>query len=215
MNLFWTLSIDATINKPQILGSKTVWSSKSLFGVFTVECTQTTLVGEHNTFSKSLMIKGEWKEYNVTLNQTLYSGYNIRILATRMLKISVKSGTRYDYFDPNVEWVADEWSHLSATWTVGHGIRAYLNGCDMDADDIKGYASAVTRSEPVSTSLPFQLGYSGGWDAAVGTTIDELFVWDGLLNSYQILELYMQGGTMWLKVLPVAMGKGCRFKSRN
>ena len=66
----------------------------------------------------------------------------------------------------------------------------------MDADDRKGYAYTTPRSEPFSLAMPFHLGRSRTADAAAGTTIDELYIWHGLLNSQQIWQLYIQDGTM-------------------
>ena len=101
----------------------------------------------------------------------------------------MKSETSYDYYHPAVEWATDQWSHVAFTWAAGQGIRAYLNGCDMDADDTKGYASSQARQRAFSTWYAFQLR------PVAGTTVDELYIWHDLLNPQQIWQLYIHGGT--------------------
>ena len=98
----------------------------------------------------------------------------------------------FDYYAPGIEWAADQWAHVAFTWAAGQGIRAYLNGCDMDADDSKGYASTKGRRKAFAQWYTFQLG------AAAGTTVDELYIWHDLLNSHQIWQFYIQGATVWL-----------------
>ena len=110
------------------------------------------------------------------------------------LRISVKWATKYDMYHGYVGWIVDQWSHVAITWAAGQGIRAYLNGCDLDADDSKGYAYTMRRTVGFSTWSPFNLmGPSG-------TTVDELYIWHVLLTSHQICQLYIQGGTVWSQV---------------
>ena len=123
------------------------------------------------------------------------------------MKISVKWETNYDYYEPDMKWVANRWSHVAFTWSIGQGIKAYVNGCDMDIDNIHGYASSKKRSSMFSKWYPFLLR------AADGTTVDELYIWHALLNSQQIWQFYIKGGTVWLGVqfIPTCIPIVCSF----
>ena len=125
------------------------------------------------------------------------SGYSIRFDHKNQLKISVKWTASYDYYKSAEGWVEDQWTHLVFTWAAGKRIRAYLNGCDMDADDSRDYAYVETRNEPISASYSFRLGNAdAGRRPAVGVTMDELCIWDEQLNPQQIWQFYVRGGTM-------------------
>ena len=127
------------------------------------------------------------------LDPMLYSGYYVH-LAPNFLRISVKWATKDDMYQGYVGWIVDQWSHVAITWAAGQGIRAYLNGCDRDADDSKGYAYTMRRTMGSSMWVSFNLvGPSG-------TTVDELYIWHDLLTSHQIWQLYIQGGTVWSQV---------------
>ena len=76
----------------------------------------------------------------------------------RQLKIAAKWAAKFDYYKTTNDWIEDQWTHLTFTWAAGNGFRAYLNGCDMDADDSRGYAYDMERSEQVSSSLPGNAG---------------------------------------------------------
>ena len=89
-----------------------------------------------------------------------------------------------------MDWTVDEWVHVTFTWAPGQRIRAYLNGCDMDADDSKGYASSEKRGDRFLMWYAFML-----WGAA-GTTIDELYIWHVQLNSQQIWQFYIRSATV-------------------
>ena len=131
----------------------------------------------------------------------LYPGYYIRFRPQGKLKIAVKWETNYDYYKPDMKWVANRWSHVAFTWSVEQGIKAYINWCDMDVDNIQSYASSKKRSQVFSKWVVFLLG------TANGTTVDELYIWHTLLNSQQIWQFYIQGGTVWLgaKCIPTCM----------
>ena len=111
----------------------------------------------------------------------------------KRMRISVKWRASYEYYyHPVMEMPADQWLHVAFTWAPGKGIRAYLNGCDMDVVDSKGYHSVVDRGTPFSEWFPFML------TAAAGTSVDELYIWHDWLSSRQIWPFYIQGGTEWL-----------------
>ena len=112
--------------------------------------------------------------------------------------ISAKWETRYDYYDTNRgDWVSGQWLHLTFIWKAGEGIRAYLNGCDMDPGNNKGYANSQPRSKNVTAWYPFKVG-SGitGFEDADATTIDELHIWYKTLSPLQIWQIYIQGGSV-------------------
>ena len=125
----------------------------------------------------------------------MYPGYYIRITSSLQLKISVKWTARYDYYKPDMQWAADQWSHLTFTWAAEDGIRAYFNGCDMDVNGDKGYAYPSVRYEEVSRSSAFHFGAGPLRDTIAGTTMDQLCIWHEQLSSNQIWQFYTQGGT--------------------
>ena len=97
------------------------------------------------------------------------------------------------------------------TWKVGDDIRGFLNGCDMDPDDTKGYAYWVSRSEDVTDQYSFKVGSGiNDWEDADGTTVDELCIWYQRLSPLQVWQFYIQGGTVpWRgSVINIAMNGG-------
>ena len=126
------------------------------------------------------------------------TGYYLRFPGASEVKISTKWATDFDYYSADGgEWVPDKWLHLIFTWKAGEGIRAYLNGCDMDPDGSKDYAYSRSRSEDATHTFPFLVG-SGieDWEDRDGTTIDELYIWYEKLSPIQIWQFYIQGGTI-------------------
>ena len=126
------------------------------------------------------------------------SGYYVRFPEASEVKISAKWATHYDYYSADGgEWVSDHWLHLMFTWKAGEGIRAYLNGCDMDPDDSKGYAYSRSRSHDATETYPFIVGSgTDGWEDNDGTTIDEFYIWYERFRPLQIWHFYIQGGTV-------------------
>ena len=113
---------------------------------------------------------------------------------SHQLKISVKWTTRYDYYLPKFEWASGEWSHVTFTWAADDGVRAFLNGCDMDANGSKGYAYTDVRNEAISSSTTFHFGAGSGKESIAGTTLDELCIWHETLSSNEIWQFYIQSG---------------------
>ena len=129
---------------------------------------------------------------------SLQAIYYLRFPGASEVKISAKWATDFDYYSADGgEWVPNKWLHLIFTWKAGDGIRAYLNGCDMDPDDSKDYAYSRSRSEDATHTFPFLVG-SGieDWEDRDGTTIDELYIWYEKLSPIQIWQFYIQGGTI-------------------
>ena len=120
------------------------------------------------------------------------TGYYIWFASPKRIKMSVKWQNSFEYYYPKMDWAADEWSHVTFTWAPGQRIRAYLNGCDMDADDSKQYASKERAGD-------FLRWYAFLLDGPAGTSVDELYIWHVELNSHQIWQFYTQGATVWLR----------------
>ena len=128
------------------------------------------------------------------LKYKFYLGFYIDV-SSQSLKITLKWATGSGHYVVNVEWPIETWSHLIFVRAAEHGIRTYLNGCDMDANDSKSFVYVENRQRSVSYYEPFDLGETGrGNDGAAGATIDELCIWHEQLNSQQILQFYMKGG---------------------
>ena len=122
-----------------------------------------------------------------------YAGYYIWFQFPKRIKMCVKWQNSFEYYYPKMDWAAHEWGHVTFTWAPGQRIRAYLNGCDMDADDSKGYAYTKGRTNSFSRWYEFTLG------VAAGTIVDELYIWHVQLNSQQIWQFYIRGATVWLR----------------
>ena len=144
------------------------------------------------------VVEIEWDHWSIRVYKSHFiSGYYIQFNSEKRLKISVKWASTYDYYKSAKGWVEDQWTHLVFTWAAGKGIRAYLNGCDMDADDSRGYAYNKTRDTDISKSLSFRLGKpEKGRVSAIGVVMDELCIWYEQLNAHQIWQFYVRGGTM-------------------
>ena len=66
----------------------------------------------------------------------------------------------------------------------------------MDTNDNKGYAYVEERRTDFSELYTFNLGANGdGEGAALGITMDEIYVWHEKLNPLHIWQFYTHGGT--------------------
>ena len=109
----------------------------------------------------------------------------------------IKSANDYYYYEANGgEWLPDRWLHVIFTWKSGEGIRLYLNGCDMDPDGDKSYASNKPRLEVVSESYPIKVGAGMTAHPKYDGITDELYVWYEKWSPRQIWQFYLQGGTI-------------------
>ena len=89
-----------------------------------------------------------------------------------------------------------QWYHVAFTWSAGQGITAYLNGCDMDKDKAIGFAYDKERLNVIIQRFTFHFGATvAGELAATGAVLDEFHAWHEQLNSQQMWQYYIQGGT--------------------
>ena len=91
-------------------------------------------------------------------------------------------------YTPAGSWIQDRWVHITFSWYPGSKIRLYLNGCDVDEGDRKGYATTFGRMDSFAGFRPLYLGkYDGGsWYANI--KLDQLQFWYEALPRASILE---------------------------
>ena len=123
-------------------------------------------------------------------------GVYLRYFVNRNIKISIKWEQMYDYYKvPNFPLVT--WIHLAFTWTRQDGIRGFINGCDADVTDSKGYASRTIRDDPITETFRFTVGTGKSGTEGFGRmSVDELMAWNNVLGPAEIWQLFIQGGTM-------------------
>ena len=85
------------------------------------------------------------------------TGVYLRYFINRDIKLSIKWDQMYDYYKvPNFPLLT--WVHLAFNWNRRIGIRGFINGCDADVSDSKGYASRAVRVNPITETIKFTVG---------------------------------------------------------
>ena len=93
--------------------------------------------------------------------------------------------------------VQDRWTHITFSWYPGSNVRLYINGCDVDEDDSKGYAAKFERMSPFTGFRPFYFGrFDWGYQYA-HVKIDQLQFWYEVLPRASIWKVYSEGGWEW------------------
>ena len=123
-------------------------------------------------------------------------GVYLRYFETRDLKISIKWDQKYDYYRvpsfPPLTWI-----HLAFTWDRQSGIHGFINGCDADTTDSKGYASRDLRQQAIHKTYRFTVGTGKNGTVGFGEmSLDELMAWNNVLEPAEIWQLFIQGGTL-------------------
>ena len=123
-------------------------------------------------------------------------GVYLRYFVNRNIKLSIKWEQIYHYYTvPNFPLLT--WMHLAFTWTRQNGIRGYINGCDADVADSRGYPSMAFRDDPIIQTFTFTVGTGKSGTVGFGRmSMDELMAWNNVLEPEEIWQLFIQGGTM-------------------
>ena len=124
------------------------------------------------------------------------SGVYMKYFPNRDIKLSIKWDQMYDYYTvPN--FPLHTWIHLAFTWTRQNGIRGFINECDVDVSDSKGFASRTIRADPITETSRFTVGAGRSGTLGFGRmSLDELIAWNNVLEPAEIWQLFIQGGTM-------------------
>ena len=124
-------------------------------------------------------------------------GYYIMITSGPKFRISVKTKTTYHQYTAP-EFPLNEWVHIVFTWVPSNIglIHLYINGCDADVTNEKGYAYNVVRVKPISKTFKFILGKGRFYRRtyAAFADIDELVFWDQIMGPLEAWQLYIRGG---------------------
>ena len=127
-------------------------------------------------------------------------GYYIAITPRHSIKISVKDASTYHQYEAP-QFPLNEWVYLVFTWPSNGGlIHLYINGCDADATNGKGYAYNLARFQDINKQIRFRVGAGG--IAAVSSAnadIDELLFWDKVLQPLEVWQLFIDGGVVRLE----------------
>ena len=129
------------------------------------------------------------------------SGYYFGTLGQTDLKVAVKISDIFYYyiFTAGESWRLNHWIHITFTWDIHDGIRFYINGCNTDPDESRGYAYTIPRSTAWTGYKRFLIGVGFGY---IRMYMDEFYIWHTALTSNAVWQFYSQGGTPWLAQLP-------------
>ena len=79
-----------------------------------------------------------------------------------------------------------DWMHVVATWKPSYGATLYVNGEMIATDDAPQVFNVVSANdEPL-----FIIGYSPYYNSKLEMTLDELRVWDTVMDDEDVLALY-------------------------
>ena len=143
--------------------------------------------------------------YNIVIMDTggmdTYSvGYWLLITSGRSIKISIKNESMYNQYEAP-DFPLNEWIHIVFTWTPSNTglIHLYINSCGVDATNEKGHAVNLARFRPINNIHKFSIG--SGFDGSrlfANADIDELIFWNQDLGPFEVWQLYVFGGGMWM-----------------
>ena len=124
-------------------------------------------------------------------------GYYIFVTPWRSIKISVKDTSMYHQYEVP-RFPLNKWVHVVFTWPLNAGlIHLYINGCDADAANEKGYAYNLARFKSISEHSRIILG--AGRNASVSyanADLDELIFWERILDPLEAWQIYADGGVV-------------------
>ena len=114
-------------------------------------------------------------------------GYYIYIKTGPSFAISVKTTTTYHQYTAPY-FPLNEWVHVVFTWSASNSglVHLYINGCEEDASNENGFAYNVARFGALNTVHPFVVGNSPYGPTSTKADIDELMVWDQVLDPLQV-----------------------------
>ena len=95
---------------------------------------------------------------------------------------------------PAGSWIQDRWVQITFSWYPGSKIRLYVNGCDVDEDDRKGYATTFGRIDSFAGFRPLYLGKYDGGSCYAHIKLDQLQFWYEVLPRASIWKLYSEEG---------------------
>ena len=124
-------------------------------------------------------------------------GYYIFITPEHSIKISVKDTSMYHQYEAP-QFPLNEWVHLVFTWPSHAGlVHLYINGCDADATNEKGYAYNLARFSSLSSQYKFLLGAAlNGIRSYAHADMDELLFWDRVLQPLEVWQMFVDGGVV-------------------
>ena len=127
-------------------------------------------------------------------------GYWLLIISGRSIKISIKNESMYKQYEAP-DFPLNEWVHIVFTWTPSNTglVHLYINGCDADATNEKGYAFNLARRHSISKTYKCTIGSGRNRGGPFANAyIDELISWDQNLGPLEAWRLYMVGGGLWM-----------------
>ena len=124
-------------------------------------------------------------------------GYWLKTLDDRSIYVSFKDTLTYhQYRGPAIP--LGEWVHITFTWPSNGGlIHVYINGCDTDDNNGKGYAYNLARSDSIQFRSVFIVGAGdNGTSNFASGDIDEIIFWEKALNQHAVWQFYVDGGSI-------------------
>ena len=123
------------------------------------------------------------------------AGFTLRRMPDYAMEVLIQDGNGFSKISTLAgSWIQDRWVHITFSWYPGWKIRLYVNGCDVDEGDRKGFATTFGRIYSFAGFRPLYLGkYDGGsWYAHI--KLDQLQFWYEVLPRASIWKLYSKGG---------------------
>ena len=111
------------------------------------------------------------------------------LMQGKQLKVSFRTASwRWDLTYPT-QPIPSTWYHVVLTWTAENGAHIYINGA-IGAADKEGYSYASNRNGDTYTKFVLGTESTNPATACGEMTIDELGIWDAVMNQQDIWSLY-------------------------
>ena len=148
------------------------------------------------TFSLWLIVHSDSATFNAIdtgATKRNSRGFYLTFRLNHDMKLSIKWEKMYDYYKvPNFPLLT--WIHPAFIWNRHHGIRGFINGCDADVTDSKGYDSRAIRDDPITNTFRFTVGAGKSGTGKFGRmSLEELMAWNHVLQPAEIWQLFIQG----------------------
>ena len=107
------------------------------------------------------------------------------------LEVFITTSTyMYSFISPPGTWELGRWLHIVFTWSHNSTIAVFVNGCIVRGTAFSGPYS------PAFGNYPFVLGASTLRQYFAHLNLDHILIWYDTLTSYEVWQLYVQGGTI-------------------
>ena len=129
-------------------------------------------------------------KYYITSGGHTRKSMGVALLMTaKKLSVGFRTASwRWSLTNPT-QPIPDTWYHVVLTWNATNGAYIYINGA-IGAADQQGYSYASNRNGDTYTKFILGTESTNPPVASGEMTIDELRIWDAVMNKQDIWSLY-------------------------